>query len=214
MTPAMTYSGAGLALTEIWKKSPIGPSFIEVSNCGRVRTASRLTEGMTKAGRRVFQRRPPKMLSPCVSNNGYLYVPVKDGKSKKKYLLHRLIASAFYDGFDENLSVNHISGNKLDNFPENLEWVTLAQNTRHQWRTGLIDTCGENHPSHKLKNADVAQVFDLLKGGKSVKSVAQKFNVSESLIYKIAQGKKRCSIYQKDNQELRAACNTVKVDCN
>ena len=50
--------------------------------------------------------------------------------------MHEIIAVA--GGLDiTDKTVNHINGNKSDNRLENLEVLTLAENTVHQWRTGL-----------------------------------------------------------------------------
>lgn len=49
--------------------------------------------------------------------------------NKKTYLLHRLIARSFHPNtYKEGLVVNHIDGNKRNNRPENLEWVTQSEN--------------------------------------------------------------------------------------
>lgn len=41
---------------------------------------------------------------------------------------------------DDAMTVNHINGNYLDNRPENLEWLTLADNIKHGHRTGLFSS--------------------------------------------------------------------------
>lgn len=178
---------------EIWKQSPIGPLFIEASNFGRLRTLERLTHGISKYGP-ITQLRPAKILNGCVGNNGYVYQAIQDGKTRKKYLVHRLVASCFCDGFDPNLTVNHINGKKLDNQATNLEWITKPENTKHQWKIGLVNLIGENHPSHKLKNADVLLVRSMIIEGYSISKIAEHFNVSAALIYKIKSGKKRLTL--------------------
>ncbi|PCD91535.1 hypothetical protein CKY18_15320 [Enterococcus gallinarum] len=37
----------------------------------------------------------------------------------------------------EGMTINHKNGNKLDNRKENLEIMTLEDNVRHEWQTGL-----------------------------------------------------------------------------
>lgn len=175
---------------EVWKKSPLIYDFIEVSNLGRARTLDRITTGVRENGSLNTQLKRGRLLSPWVNHNGYLTIAVKNGPTRRKFLLHRLIGSAFCDDFDPALSVNHKNGNKLDNSPVNLEWVTLARNSEHQWETGLIDIRGEKHPLHKLKNSDVATILKLLQQGERVIKIAERFNVSDALIYKIRSGRK------------------------
>ena len=55
-------------------------------------------------------------------------------------LVSRLVAMTWLPIPVDKLTVNHINGDFLDNRAENLEWVTLAENIRHGFRTGLYDS--------------------------------------------------------------------------
>lgn len=175
---------------EIWRKTPLAPDFIEASNKGRVRVIDRAIH-YTQDGKQFVQHRKGTVFSPFLGNNGYLYVQCQHDGKRPKYLVHRLVASAFCDGFEPSLSVNHMDGVKTNNVPSNLEWITLGENTAHQWSMGLVNLRGERHPSAKLTDTDVTTIRALLAAGTRKVDVAKSFDVSVSLIYKIDQGKKR-----------------------
>ena len=131
-----------------------------------------------------------KEISPWIGRNGYYTVSAKLGSSRLKMLVHRLVAMAFVNGYAEGLTVNHINGNKLDNRPENLEWITRSDNTKHEWETGLVDLRGENAPNHKLTQRQVMHIRSALKLGVSANSLSIIANLNPSTIYLIQAGKR------------------------
>lgn len=179
--------------TEEWRASPLGPPHVEVSNLGRVRTADRIAVSV-RDGAPNAQRKAGKVLSPWLGANGYLAVSIKVGASRPKYYVHRLVAAAFCSGFDASLSVNHISGLKTDNRPENLEWVTLSRNTEHQWEIGHANLRGDAHPSRKLSSVQVREARRLLAKGASCASIARLLGVSDSLVGKIRDRQRWASV--------------------
>lgn len=134
--------------------------------------------------------RPQTEIKPWVAKSGYHVVSAKLGPNRPKVFVHRLVAMAFVPGFTDGLTVNHINGNKLDNRPENLEWVTLADNTKHEWETGLVDLRGEKHPGHKLTQKQVIHIRKALRLGVAANSLAIIAGVNPSTIYLIEQGKR------------------------
>ena len=67
--------------------------------------------------------------------DGYLRVGLihKTGK-QKSVQVHRLIAKVFIPNPENKPCVNHKNGKKDDNRVENLEWVTVSENTKHAFR--------------------------------------------------------------------------------
>jgi hypothetical protein len=151
-----------------------------------VSRTKRIRNGKTQEFEKLV---PDTEIKPWVQK-GYKIVSAKLGDKRPKVFLHRLIAMAFVDGYSPELSVNHINGNKLDNRPENLEWVTLAENTKHQWRTGLIDLRGEKQPNHKLTQRQVMHIRKALNLGVPSNSLSIIANVDPSTIHLIKQGKR------------------------
>ena len=176
-------------MIEIWKPCIGFENIMCVSNLSRVKVLKR-TVPYIKNGKNFFQNRKEKIISQCVASNGYLEVAVKINSHRVKFRTHRLVEKAFVDGFEEGLTVNHIDGNKNNNLPSNLEWVTLARNTQLQWETGLVNLRGDNHPSCKLSSGKVRIIRDLLLLGATPNSLAVLVDISPTLIYLIRDGKR------------------------
>lgn len=72
-------------------------------------------------------------------NSGYLCVDFTFNKQKKKWLVHRLVATHFLDNPDLHPEVNHIDENKDNNTTDNLEWCSRSHNKQHSMATGTYD---------------------------------------------------------------------------
>jgi len=175
-------------MSEEWRPVEGYEGRLEVSSLGHVRTLPSVRTGI-RNGVPHSQRKRGVVMSPFVANNGYLHIAPKFGVSRKKLLVHRLVAKAFVPGWFEGATVNHKDGHKLNNLPGNLEWATLAENTAHQWATGLVNIRGQMHPSAKLSDAQSAEI--IARGTESPTKLAREYGVSISLIYQIRQGRKK-----------------------
>lgn len=81
---------------------------------------------------RIFSLYSMSWLSPHLCKpTGYLQVSICEGGKKMTRNVHRLIAEAFIEKPSSDLVVNHKDEDKLNNKPENLEWIPLAENTRY-----------------------------------------------------------------------------------
>lgn len=127
-------------MTEEWRPV-IGNPRYEVSSLGRV-------------------RRAPQIIAPR-SKRGYLRVTLGSGTRKKKdqRIVHQLVAEAFIGSCPPGKQVNHKSGDKSDNRPENLEYVTASENIRHSFRLAL--SRGRHGTEHRLAKLTEDQVKEI-----------------------------------------------------
>ena len=107
-------------MREVWKQ--IDQFYFYISNKGRVKNRFGQIRKLHKG------------------KNGYLVFSAQNYEENKKYLLyvHRLVAAYFLPVEEYDECVNHIDGNKENNCVENLEWCSLAYNTKHAYEHGLI----------------------------------------------------------------------------
>lgn len=177
-------------MSEEWRKVP-GIPFLWASDKGRIKSEAR--SGISKRVRngklQTFNvSYPETIFSQYVERNGYFTISVSVNTERKRYLVHRLIGMAFVDGYSSDLTINHLDGNKLNNAVENLEWATLAENTRHQWRTGLVDLRGESQPGSKLTYKKVKIIREMLAKGVSPNSIGVLADICPTMIYRIRDG--------------------------
>lgn len=106
---------------ETWKAVEGWADQYEVSNLGQTRSLPRTViksngVSMTLKGR---------ILKPQPQESGHLGVTLPDGK---RYLIHRLVASAFLDNPGDMPQVLHNNGDPSDNRASNLRWGTQSEN--------------------------------------------------------------------------------------
>ena len=179
---------------ENWKSVDCLPDYggvIEVSDIGRVRVRNRRFRLRSKWGTVGIGTKPDQMISGEVGNHGYRVACFYIHRKRHRFLIHRLIAKAFVAGYRDGLHVNHINGDKTDNRARNLEWVTNEENVSKAWQDGLVDLRGEKHPGSKLSDANAREIMQRLAAGEPAYRMGAEYGVSDSLIFKMKQGRKR-----------------------
>ena len=96
----------------------------------------------------IVSKRFGTPLKYSVSPKGYQIVNIQINNRPKGVAVHIADCRAFVPGYKPGLEVNHKDGNKQNNTPDNLEWVTKKENARHS-----VDVLGNNVGSknHKSK---------------------------------------------------------------
>lgn len=116
-------------IIEEWKPVVGFEHIYEVSNEGRIRTCVGKTTISIRHGIRVWRQRILKA-KQAPNKRGRIdpRVTLYKGKKEFTYLVSRIVAMAWVDGYKEGMTVNHIDGNPLNNNSSNLEWVTRKKN--------------------------------------------------------------------------------------
>ena len=120
---------------EIWKDIPEYEGIYQASNYGNIRTVEGKITYSKLHGKRVWKSRILKGRgdNPTTGKRVNLW---KDG-TPKDYLVARLVATTFLGTPPKGFTVNHKDGNRLNNKIDNLEWLSLEDNIRHGFATGL-----------------------------------------------------------------------------
>ena len=132
---------------EIWKMLPIGNNKYEISNYGRIKTHYLSEEG--------------RLLSITTDRLGYKKVNLYINNKSKQYCVHRLVALMFVPNPFMYNEINHIDGNKANNYFENLEWCTHSHNMKHAFTTGLdyVPTGAEHDNAKDFNQFDMEGNF-------------------------------------------------------
>lgn len=127
-------------MDEQWKDIPGYEGLYQASNMGNIRSVegkitSNARYDVRKWTSRVLKPKKRKRTTGAYDPRVDLW---KDG-THKSFLVSRLVAMTWCDGYREDLTVNHIDGNTLNNVPDNLEWISRGDNIRKGYETGLYD---------------------------------------------------------------------------
>lgn len=174
----------------IWKPILKFNGEYEVSNTGLVRSTDK---NILKSNGKTYFRKS-KILRPAKTKDGYLQVGISFQNKLSSHKIHRLVAVSFICGQENKTDVNHKDGNKLNNFVENLEWVTKSENTKHAYENNL------KKPLIGCKNGMAKLTIDQVKeirriadsGGRYYgrKELAKRFGISEARIKEIVTRRK------------------------
>jgi len=130
---------------EIWKDIEGYKEYYQVSDHGNVKRLARFSSNNHFLKERILKPH---------NNYGYLRVGLHKNHNKKLFLVHRLVLIAFKKNPYNKTQCNHIDGIKSNNYIDNLEWSTCAENNQHAYDTGLnkgsrFGKFGKDNPNSK-----------------------------------------------------------------
>ena len=163
-------------MQEIWKDIKGYEELYQVSNFGKIKSLKRYV--LTDKNHKLLVKE--RMLKQNTNNNYKRVQLWKNGKGTF-YLVHRVVASAFLEDYNEELQVNHKNGIKNDNKIENLEMVTAKQNQWHSYHVlktvpSMQGHFGSNHVrSIKVNQFDKSKKF--IKSWNSVIEASCELNI-------------------------------------
>lgn len=159
---------------ETWRPVVGFEPYYEVSDLGRVRRIGK-AKG-TRAGR---------LLRPKIDRKGYHRATLTVNYRQKILGIHRMVAEAFLGPCPPGFECNHLDGDKANNTPTNLEWVTGADNVKHAWATGLSrPQRGAANGRAKLTEEEVAAIA-ALRGTERQIDTARRFGISDTRVSQI-----------------------------
>lgn len=148
----------------------------QVNEYGVVRGVERTT-----VGEKICRHTKEHILKPTQIGYGYLGVSLRDGKNTYHRYIHRLVAESFVEKISPSCNfVNHIDGNKTNNYYLNLEWCNCSENNQHAYDNGLKDR-GENFYNAKLSEDNVREILSHGKNG-TYQEIADQYGVSKATI--------------------------------
>lgn len=118
-------------MIEEWRDVPGYVGAYQISNLGNVRSLDRIITQMHNSGQMIQRTVKGNMLKPDITNGGYLAVYFWQNMRKKKWFVHRLVATAFLGDHKESDVVNHKDYNRQNNAASNLEWISQKENVNY-----------------------------------------------------------------------------------
>jgi len=127
-----------------------------------------------------------KILKPKIRRDGYVEFCLCRNNVRKMILAHQLVATSFIGPYPNGMEINHIDGDKANNYLNNLEYVTRSENLCHAFRIDLRSLRGDNHSHNILVEKDIPEIRMLLnEGDLSEREIGLMYGVKRSTIHNI-----------------------------
>lgn len=121
--------------------------------------------------------------------------------NNKRYykFVHRLVYETFVGPIPDNMTINHIDGNRLNNNLNNLELLTHRENIEHSIKNHNYKRfrIGEANGNSILKEADILNMYQLIKEGYNNKSISEIYNINFRTVSQIRKGQRWNHLFKK-----------------
>lgn len=125
------------------------------------------------------------------NGRGYAIVSLDtQSGNRKTFAVHRLVALAHVPNPHSLPEVNHIDGDKRNNYYENLEWCTRGHNINHAIKADLWKPpAGEMNGRCKNSEQGLIAAYRDVEKGLGIKKSADKHGVGKDSLQKLVSGK-------------------------
>lgn len=130
---------------------------------------------------RIQNKKSLRFLQPSITCGYYKVVLSQNGK-KESWQVHRLVYSLFVGSLKENEIIDHIDGNKLNNYFGNLRQISPKENCLNAYYVQKLNSCIKPVNQYDL-NGNFIQSFQ------SISKASQILNIDSSSISKACRGK-------------------------
>lgn len=126
---------------EIWKDAKGYEGLYQVSNLGKVKSLRRNV-----------------IMKPSCDKDGYYQLILSNGKTRKRFFIHRLVYETFMGEIPEGMVINHKNERKDDNCIFNLNALTVKENVN--WGTRTIRQAHSRGYAVAQINKETGEIID------------------------------------------------------
>lgn len=149
---------------------------------------------------RVMSKKTGLIHKQRLNVDGYVKITLTRNSKAKDFRAHRLVAQHFIPNPQDKETVNHIDGDKTNNYDSNLEWATREENMQHAYGLGLKKPMQGTLQKNSVFTEDeikyIRSVYKPRCKQFGMRALAKKYGVSTSTIEKIGLGKSYKNINQ------------------
>lgn len=107
-----------------------------------------------------------------ITAKGYSIINLRKKGISSTHRVHRLVASAYIDGEDVGLQVDHIDGDKQNNSAANLRWCTASENMGYYYGYSLLDSAKVVMTREELEASYVERGRSIIINGEVYRSIS------------------------------------------